>query len=115
MPATELPSAILAIRPATAEDTAVVARLAALDTAAVPTGALLLGVVDGAPLAAISVDTGAVVADPFSPTAGLVALLHQRADRLRAPAPRHRGVRDLLARREPRARAAWTPVPGEGG
>ena len=101
MPATELPPTILAIRPATADDAAAVARVAALDSAAVPTGALLLGVADGLPVAAISVDTGTVIADPFFPTAGLVALLRQRADRLRPPAARHRGFRDLLPRRRP--------------
>ncbi len=102
---TELPPTILAIRPATADDDAAVARLAALDSAAVPAGALLLGVVDGLPVAAISVDTGAAIADPFSPTADLVALLRQRAHRLGAPAARRRASWDLLARR---GRRAWT-------
>lgn len=94
---TDLPSAILAIRPATADDSADVARLAALDSAAVPTGALLLGVVDGRAVAALSVDSGAVVADPFSPTADLVNLLRQRAERLRvasAPTVSRRTLRE---------------------
>ena len=94
---TDLPSAILAIRPATADDGADVARLAALDSAAVPTGALLLGVVDGRAVAALSVDSGAVVADPFSPTADLVNLLRQRAERLRvasAPTVSRRTLRE---------------------
>lgn len=93
------PTAILAFRPAFAEDAAAVARLAALDSSAVPTGALLLGIVDGCPLAAVSVDTGAVIADPFSPTAELVTLLRQRAERLRAasaPAVSRRTLRALL-------------------
>ena len=96
----DVPRAILAIRPATADDRADVARLAALDSAAIPTGALLLGVVDGLPLAALSVDTGAVVADPFSPTADLEAQLRQRAERLRAAAaaaPSRRTLRERLA------------------
>lgn len=96
----DVSNTILAIRPATADDGADVARLAALDSAATPTGALLLGVVDGLPLAALSVDTGAVVADPFSPTADLVALLRQRAERLHttsAPALSRRTLRERLA------------------
>ncbi len=96
----DVPQAILAIRPATVDDRAEVARLAALDSAAAPTGTLLLGVVDGLPLAALSVDTGAVVADPFFPTADLVALLRQRAERLRAasaPAPSGRTLRERFA------------------
>jgi len=97
---TDLPSAILAIRPATADDSADVARLAALDSAAVPTGALLLGIVDGRAVAALSVDSGAVVADPFSPSADLVNLLRQRAERLRvasAPARSRRTLHELLS------------------
>ncbi len=96
----DVPNTILAIRPATADDGVDVARLAALDSAATPTGALLLGVVDGLPLAALSVDTGAVVADPFSPTADLVELLRHRAERLRAasaPAASGRTLRELLS------------------
>ncbi len=109
----DVPRAILAIRPATADDSAVVARLAALDSAAAPTGALLLGVVDGLPLAALSVDTGAVVADPFSPTADLVALLRQRAKRLRAasaPAPSRRTLRERLSRQGVAVSAALAKV-----
>jgi len=106
MPPTDLPTTILAIRPATADDDAAVARLAALDSATVPAGALLLGTVDGLPVAAVSVDTGAVVADPFTPTADLVALLRQRARRLRAPVARRRAPRALLAWRGRHAGAA---------
>lgn len=98
-------TAILAIRPATADDTDAVIRLAALDSAAVPEGALLLGVVDGRPQAVISIDTGAVVADPFVFTAELVALLRHRADRLRTPAARRRTLRAVLPRRD---RRPWT-------
>ena len=88
-------AAILAIRPATQDDELIVARLAALDSAPVPAGDLLLGVVDGRPLAALSMSTAAVVADPFACTAELVGLLRQRAARLQAVAtPRRRlGVR----------------------
>ncbi len=72
-------TAILALRPAHADDAADVARLAALDSAAPPAGPVLLGVVDGRAVAALSLSSGALVADPFTPTADVVTLLRQRA------------------------------------
>jgi hypothetical protein len=88
----------LTIRPAYADDCVALHRLAALDSApAVPQGPLLLAERDGELRAALSLADGTVVADPFHPTAALVALLRvhaaagRRADvrRLR-PSPRHR-------------------------
>ena len=92
------PSQILAIRVATDADAADVARLAKLDSRHAPTGKLLLGVVDGEPRAAYSVDTGAYVADPFVPTADVVAILKMRAERLTETAARAPRVRSLLPR-----------------
>lgn len=90
---------IVAIRPATADDTTTLLRLAALDSAVVPAGELLLGIVDGEPVAAVAVTTGRAIADPFRPTADVVALLRLRAERLRN-AERHvtprRRLRSLL-------------------
>lgn len=86
MSSTTLPSTILTLRPAGPDDAVALARLAQLDSATVPAGALLLAVADGRPLAAISVDTGAVIADPFAPTAHLVAMLRERAVLLRRAA-----------------------------
>lgn len=106
MPSTASPTAILAIRAASPDDRAAVARLAALDSSGVPAGPLLLAIVDGAPLAALSRTTGAVVADPFSPTAGLVELLRRRAELLAdaVPAGTHRVAPSRWAvRRGPRA------------
>lgn len=74
---------IVAIRPATDEDTPTLLRLAALDSSVVPAGDLLLGIVDGEPVAAVSITTGRAIADPFHPTADVVALLRLRAERLR--------------------------------
>jgi len=74
---------VIAIYMATDRDETDVRRLAALDSAPVPTGRILLGVVDGIAHAAISIDTGAVVADPFRHTADLVDLLMLRAERIR--------------------------------
>ncbi|MCA1689448.1 MAG: hypothetical protein LC720_03105 [Actinobacteria bacterium] len=65
----------LTIRPARAEDAAAVRRLAALDSAPVPHGPLLLAEVDGRLLAAAPAPAGRAIADPFAETAVLVDLL----------------------------------------
>lgn len=74
---------VIAIYMATDRDATEVRRLAALDSAPVPRGRVLLGVVDGMVHAAIDIDNGAVIADPFRLTADLVALLKMRASRIR--------------------------------
>jgi hypothetical protein len=74
------------VRPARAVDAADLAALATLDSAAPLTGDVLLAVSGGAVAAAMSLDTGAVVADPFVPTAHLVELLRTAA----RPAPQRR-------------------------
>ncbi len=56
-----------------------VARLAALDSAKTPANPVILALVNREPLAAISLNDGAVVADPFHRTAELVELLHTPA------------------------------------
>ena len=112
MIASDIASQILAIRPATPDDAMLVARLAALDSAPVPSGDLLLGIVDGAPLVALSLATGAVVADPFSPTAELVSMLRERAERLRqgtAPGSRRRLPRHHAPRATRRAARPFAP------
>ena len=76
----------ITIRPAGPVDAPAVARLAALDSAKAPTGDLLLAEADGRPVAALSVTTGAAVADPFLSSAEAVAVLRMRAGQLRAPA-----------------------------
>jgi hypothetical protein len=65
-----------------ADDDAALARLAALDNAAVPASPVLVAEVDGELWAARSLLTGHVVADPFRPTAPLVDLLTVRATHL---------------------------------
>ena len=75
-PMTEQP---LTLRIARADDAPVVRRLAQLDSSRPPTGRVLLAVVGSEPVAALGVDTGSVVADPFRPTAGVVAVLRQAA------------------------------------
>jgi hypothetical protein len=73
------PDSTLSIRRAATGDIASLVRLAALDSAAPLRGDVLLAEVDGAPRAALSLHDGRVVADPFEPTAGDVALLRTRA------------------------------------
>src|SRR4051794_19693417 len=78
--------------PACAEDASAVRALARLDTARPLRGAVVVGEVDGRPVAAVSLHDGRVVADPFVKTADVVALLRARANRLRGyqPGPRRR-------------------------
>jgi hypothetical protein len=67
------------VRPARSVDADALRVLAALDSAAPLTGDVLLAVSGGDIAAAISVDSGAVIADPFQPTASLVDLLRAAA------------------------------------
>jgi hypothetical protein len=76
----------IVVRPARPVDAADLRRLAALDSARPLTGEVLIAVSGGEVAAAMSVDTGAVIADPFQPTAHLVELLRTAA----RPAPRQR-------------------------
>ncbi|MCA1690581.1 MAG: hypothetical protein LC720_09220 [Actinobacteria bacterium] len=63
------------IRESRPGDAARVRRLAALDSAPVPHGPLLLAEVDGRLLAALATIDRRVIADPFAETATLVAML----------------------------------------
>ncbi len=90
----------IVLRLATDVDAPTVHRLAALDDAPRLTGAVLLALVDGEPVAALSLEDGRVVADPFRFTAEPVALLRLRAEHLSAP-PQRRHHRPTLLR--PRA------------
>ncbi len=91
------------IRAARGSDGPALHRLAELDSRPLPTGELLVAEADVELVAALSIESGAGVADPFRPTADVVDLLAMRAQRLRAAsAPRAHGRRVLA----PRARAA---------
>jgi hypothetical protein len=74
----------LTIRIARPEDSDALRRLAQRDSAQVPSGELLVAVVEGRMRAAISVRSGRAIADPFHPTYELVALLCERAEQLRS-------------------------------
>jgi hypothetical protein len=69
----------LTLRVARPDDAPAVRRLAQLDSSRPPTGPVLLAVVGSEPVAALGVETGSVVADPFRPTVEVVAMLRQAA------------------------------------
>lgn len=69
------------LRPSLPADSAGIRRLAALDSAPVPHGPMLLAEVDGRLLAAVNVPDGRAIADPFAPTTTLVELLRMAMNR----------------------------------
>ncbi|HMJ33400.1 MAG TPA: hypothetical protein VK501_05760 [Baekduia sp.] len=106
-PSPALPSSsdAVVIRPAYPDDAAALQRLAALDSRRPLSGPILLAARDGRPLAALARRDGRTVADPFAPTADLVALLRLHA----APTAARSGRRRELLRRvaaNPRRRPA---------
>jgi hypothetical protein len=84
------------IRRATEDDRQVLERLAALDSARLPSGDILIAEVGYEQQAAIEVATGATIADPFRPTAHLIELLELRAAGLRRRADSPRRARPSL-------------------
>ena len=86
----------LVIRRAVAADMDELRRLAALDSAMILLGDLLVAQSDDKIHAAYSLDENRAIADPFLPTAGHVDLLRARAARLQGDHGRRRhGVRRL--------------------
>jgi hypothetical protein len=73
----------LVIRRAVAADIDDLRRLAALDSARVLLGELMVAESDGVIHAAYSIDEDRAIADPFLPTADLVTLLRTRVELLR--------------------------------
>ena len=76
-------SPTVVIRAARGSDGPALRRLAELDSRELPPGDLLIAETDDELVAALSVDTGERVADPFRRTADVVDLLAYRARRLR--------------------------------
>jgi hypothetical protein len=100
----------ISIRPFADSDAQAVREVAQRDSSTVPAGVLLVAEVDGEVRAALSLDTGEVVADPFAPSTALVDLLLTRARQLTGgPAPRRRHRRGLLDR-GPTADAVRSPA-----
>jgi hypothetical protein len=92
----------ITVRRSVAADALELERLAALDSARPPTGPVLVAEADSRMLAALPLGSGRPIADPFEPTAGVVALLQLRAEQMRAR-PERRGwterVRSLVRMR----------------
>jgi hypothetical protein len=102
------PIETLTIRIAVPADAEALRRLAQLDSAPVPAPALMLiAEVAGELRAAVPLYEGRPIADPFRPTAGLVALLTERKRQIAAP---RRGAARRL-RRPARVRQPATTVP----
>jgi hypothetical protein len=76
-------SPTVVIRAARGSDGESLRRLAALDSARVPAGDVLIAEAEGAVVAAHSPATGATIADPFRRTADVVELLELRGAMLR--------------------------------
>jgi hypothetical protein len=84
LPPTRAPFAeAVAIREATLADSRAIDALATLDSSHRPHGRLLVAEVDGDLVAALPIEGGPPVADPFRRTSELVALLEARAAQLR--------------------------------
>ncbi len=96
----------IALRLAHPDDALVVRRLAALDDAPPLPGQVLIALLDGEPVAAASLSDGRTVANPFLPTADVVALLSMRARQLRRRDTPRLPATDRLRWRAPRLRAA---------
>jgi hypothetical protein len=74
-----------------------IARLAQLDSTRRPSCAVLVAAVAGDTVAALPLDGGPAIADPFHPTPELVSLLEVRLAQLTSPPRRPRPVRLLEA------------------
>jgi hypothetical protein len=98
------------IRPATSEDVPAVASLAELDSARVPSGRVLLAERRGSVVAAISLESGVLFADPFVSTAEVVRDLRAKAADARvADDPETRRRRTSLMARVREARRRRQP------
>jgi hypothetical protein len=95
-------SSTIAIRAASAEDSDVLKQLSELDSARPVSQPAVVALVDGRPVAAASLSDGRVVADPFTETADVVALLQARVGAFAPARGRRRRPRVHL----PRLRAA---------
>ncbi|HEV3377343.1 MAG TPA: hypothetical protein VG126_08695 [Thermoleophilaceae bacterium] len=98
----------ITVRRSVAADRSELERLAALDSARPPTEPALVAEADSRMLAALPLGSGRPIADPFEPTAAIVALLELRARQIEA-APKQRGwserMRSLVRPRASQVRA----------
>jgi hypothetical protein len=87
----------LVLRPATSADTDDLERLAALDSARPLEGDVLLAFAGGEVRAALSLDSGRAVADPFWPSGDLVDLLRTASGERPRRLVKRRAARVALA------------------
>src|SRR3954470_7103923 len=85
-------SSVIAFRSATADDDQVLRDLSELDSARPVHRPAVLAVVDGQPVAAVSLRHGRIVADPSPPTGDVVRMLRARVAALAAERARERGM-----------------------
>jgi hypothetical protein len=89
----------LTIRRASDADGVALNRLAALDSSRPPSGDVLIAEVGAELWAAVEVQSGAAIADPFRPSGDLVELLQVRAGGMRGDTRRERrGFARMLPR-----------------
>jgi hypothetical protein len=96
----------VAMRAARGSDGVALARLARLDSKPALRGEVLVAEVDGVIQAALQLDDGVTIANPFVATAGLVELLELRAGDAKRRRVRRGLAERLRLRPAPRARAA---------
>ena len=82
----------ITVRLADHTDSRALLELAALDSAQVPGGALVVAETDGEIVAAVPVDGGRAIADPFRGTAMLVEMLELRAAQIRRRSKHASGI-----------------------
>jgi hypothetical protein len=90
-------SSAIVLRRAVPADATALDRLAQLDSKRLPSGPHLVAERDGALIAALAQPSGVAFADPFTPSADAVALLHQWARQRAALPPRRTARRAKLA------------------
>ena len=90
------PSGDVTVRLADYSDASALNRLAALDDARVPDGPVLLAEVGHEPVAALPLQGGRPIADPFHRTTALVEMLDLRARQLRNADERRDGPAERL-------------------
>ena len=88
----------LTVRRFTERDIDGIRRLAALDEKPIPVGGVLVAETAGELVAAVPLDGGPALADPFKPTADVVALLRLRARQLRESTGARRSPLSLRSR-----------------
>jgi len=88
----------ITIRTSTAADAVGLARLAALDSAEIPCGRMLIAEVDGSMRAAMPLDGGRPIADPFAESAHVLELLEVHARALTPAASQRKRIRKRATR-----------------